>query len=143
MLNGTWEVQPALTPPSINIDNNIIIELLDDNHKLNAFNRGDIISHEHNIEGDDILPNPPIDIGIVIGDIINIPWKVIFELYWKDEHKINPGKVNSNRNIIGKLKPINPPIDPNIIYINPIYIWLVIIIKEIIIDNLDGIIIIK
>ena len=44
-------------------------------------------------------PNPPINIDIIIEDVINIPWKVILELYWRNEHSINPGKANSNRNI--------------------------------------------
>ena len=65
-----------------------------------------IISDEHGIKGNNILPNPPINIGIIIEDIINIPWKVILALYWRDEHGINPGKANSNRNIIDNPKPI-------------------------------------
>ena len=73
-----------------------------------------------------MLPNPPINIGIIIKGIINIPWKVILELYWRDEDNINPGKANSNRNIIDNPKPIDPPIKPNIVYITPISIWLVV-----------------
>ena len=80
--NGTWKVQPALTPPSINIDKNIITRLLKTNQRLKAFNLGNIISDEHGIKGNNILPNPPINIGIIIKNIINIPWKVILELYW-------------------------------------------------------------
>ena len=33
---------------------------------------------------------------------------------------INPGKANSNRNIIDNPKPIDPPINPDIIYTAPI-----------------------
>ena len=118
--DGAWDVQPALTPPSINIDKYIIIKLLKTNQRLKAFNLGNIISDEHNIKGNSILPNPPINIGIIIEGIINIPWKVILGLYWRDEHGINPGKANSNRNIIDNPKPIDPPINPDIIYTAPI-----------------------
>ena len=118
--DGAWDVQPALTPPSINIDKYIIIKLLKTNQRLKAFNLGNIISDEHGIKGNNILPNPPINIGIIIEDIINIPWKVILGLYWRDEHGINPGKANSNRNIIDNPKPIDPPINPDIIYTAPI-----------------------
>ena len=56
---------------------------------------------------------------------MNIPCKVIIELYWREEHIMNPGKTSSNLNINDKLKPINPPIKPDKIYNNPINIWLV------------------
>ena len=96
------------------------MKLLKTNQRLKAFNLGNIISDEHNIKGNNILPNPPINIGIIIKNIINIPWKLILELYWRDEHSINPGKANSNRNIIDNPKPIEPPINPVIIYTAPI-----------------------
>ena len=105
--------------PSL-IDKNIIIKLLKTNHILKAFNLGNIISDEHSIKGNNILPNPPINIGIIIEGIINIPWKLILGLYWRDEQVINPGKPNSNRNIIDNPKPIDPPINPDIIYTAPI-----------------------
>lgn len=105
---------------------NIINKAITTNQRLSAFNRGNIISEEHNIKGNNILPKPPINIGIIIKEIINIPWKVIQELYWRDEHIIYPGKANSNRIIIGNPKPIEPPINPDIIYIAPIYKWLVV-----------------
>ena len=59
-----------------------------------AFNLGNIMSDELSIKGIKILPNPPINKGIIIKKIINIPWKVINELYWTEEHIINPGKLN-------------------------------------------------
>ncbi len=102
------------------MDKNIIIKLLKTNQRLKAFNLGNIISDEHGIKGNNILPNPPINIGIIIEGIINIPWKVILGLYWRGERKINPGKANSNRIIIGNPKPIDPPINPGIIYTAPI-----------------------
>ena len=71
------------------------------------------------------MPNPPINIGIIIEGIINIPWKVILGLCWRGEHNIDPGKANSNRNIIDNPKPIDPPINPDIIYNKPIIMWLV------------------
>ena len=108
---------------------NITIRLLKTNHKLKAFNLANIISDGHNIKGNGVLPNPPINIGIIMKGVINIPWKVILELYWRGGQSINPGKANSNRNIIDNPNPIDPPINPVIIYINPIKIWFVLIIK--------------
>ena len=93
MDDGAWEIQPALTPPSINIDKNIIIRLLKTNQRLKAFNLGNIISDEHNIKGNNILPNPPINISIIIEDVINIPWKVILELYRRIRNNYN--KINN------------------------------------------------
>lgn len=126
MDKGAWDVQPALTPPSIKTASRLIIKLLKTNQRLKAFNLGNIISDEHNIKGNNILPNPPINIGIIIKGIINIPWKVILGLYWRDEDGINPGKANSNRIIIDNPIPIDPPINPDIIYTAPIQIWLVV-----------------
>ena len=40
---------------------------------LNKHNFENIISDEHNIKGNNILPNPPINIDIIIEDVINIP----------------------------------------------------------------------
>ncbi len=45
---------------------------------------------------------------------------IISGLYLGDENVINPGKANSNRNIIDNTKPIDPPINPDIIYTAPI-----------------------
>ncbi len=81
---------------------------------------GHIISDDTGIKANNILPNPPLNIGIIIEGIINIPWKVILGLYWRDEHGIHPGKANSNRNIIDIPKPIDLPINPDRIYTAPI-----------------------
>jgi hypothetical protein len=70
--NGTYNVHPANTPPSINIPNIIIINESYTNQRDNAFNRGNIISEEHNIRGNNRLPNPPINIGMIIKNIIKI-----------------------------------------------------------------------
>jgi len=43
------------------------------NQRLKAFNLGNIISEELSIKGIKILPNPPINKGIIIKKIINIP----------------------------------------------------------------------
>jgi hypothetical protein len=51
------------------INNNPLIT----NHRPHAFTLGNIISHEHSIKGINIFPNPPIKIGIIIKNIINIP----------------------------------------------------------------------
>ena len=79
------------------------------------------------MKGIKILPNPPINKGIIIKKIINIPWKVIIVLYWTEEQIINPGKPNSNLIIIDNPKPKEPPIQPAIIYTPPIKIWFVVI----------------
>ena len=79
-----------------------------------------LVPVEHGIKGNNILPNPPINTGIIIEGVINIPWKVILGLYWRDGHAIKPGNANSNRIIIGNPKPIDPPIKPDIIYTAPI-----------------------
>ena len=44
-----------------------------------------------------------------------MPWKVIHELYWRDELIINPGKANSNLKISDNPNPIDPPIKPDMI----------------------------
>jgi len=67
---------------------NIINRLLKTNHRLRAFNLGNIISDEHSIKGSGILPNPPINIGIIIEGIINIPWNVIHDKAWSLSHSI-------------------------------------------------------
>ena len=97
------------------------------NQRLRAFNRGKIISEEQSIRGIKRLPNPPINKGIIIKNIINIPWKVIQELYWREEQIRNPGKANSNLIIIDNPKPKEPPIKPATIYNAPIKIWFVVI----------------
>jgi len=77
---GTYNVQPQLTPESINNDIMIRIRLNSENHRLNAFNRGNIISLQPISSGINKLPKPPIKIGIIIKNIINKPWNVIIEL---------------------------------------------------------------
>ncbi len=98
----------------------MIIKLLKNNQRLKSFNLGNIISYDTGIKGNDILSNPAINIGIIIEGIINIIWKVILGLYLRYEHGINPGKTNSNRNIIDNQKPIDPPINHDIKYTAPI-----------------------
>jgi hypothetical protein len=73
------------------------------------------MSDEQSIKGIKMLPKPPINIGIIIKNIINNPWKVIQELYCIDEHITNPGNASSNLSIIDSDKPIEPPIKPNTI----------------------------
>jgi len=100
---GTWDVRPAFTPPSIVIPKNIKNNESITNHKLKAFNRGNIMSDEQGNRGKGILPNPPINIGIIIKKVVNNPWKVMRVLYWRGERIKNPGKANSN--LIIKLNP--------------------------------------
>ena len=102
ILGGTWDVRPALTPPSKKTANNIKNKDPNTNHKLNAFNLGNIISEGQGSKGIGKLPNPPIKIGIIIKDVVNNPWNVIIGLYWGGGHGIKPGKVNSILNIRGK-----------------------------------------
>ncbi len=101
-------------------------------------NLGNIISDAHGIKGNNILPNHPINIGNNIEGIINITWKVILGLYRRDEHVINPGKANSNHNIIDNAKQSDTPINRDIINTATIYIWLVVvIIKKLLLMNLS------
>jgi hypothetical protein len=44
-----------------------------------------------------MLPNPPIDIGIIIKDIINNPWNVIILVYCDVDMIIKPHNPNSIR----------------------------------------------
>ena len=55
---GTWEVQPALTPPSINIPKIRMNNESTNNQRLNAFNLGKIVSQEQSIKGTNKLPKP-------------------------------------------------------------------------------------
>jgi hypothetical protein len=69
--NGGYKVQPVPTPPSIqaeNINNN---KLGGNNQKLILFNLGKAISGPPTIKGIKKLPNPPINAGITIKNIIN------------------------------------------------------------------------
>jgi hypothetical protein len=71
--NGTYNVQPALTPPSINIElNNKLIDVKT-NNKDKLLILGNIISDEHINSGNRILPNPPNKIGMIIKNIIESP----------------------------------------------------------------------
>ncbi len=70
-----------------------MIKLLKTNHRLKAFNLGNIISDDTDIKGTNILPTPPINIRIIIEGIINIPWNVILGLYWRDEHAIKRNNI--------------------------------------------------
>ena len=96
-----------------------------DIHKLKAFNLGNIISSEQSIKGISKLANPPINNGIIIKRIIDIPWEVMHELYWTTELRIKPGRANSNLIILDDPIPIDPPIKPINIYNPPITKWLV------------------
>jgi hypothetical protein len=78
---GTWEVQPALTPPSKNIPKIRMNNESTNNQRLNAFNRGNIVSHEQSIKGTNKLPKPPISNGVIIKGVIKMPWKLMQELY--------------------------------------------------------------
>ncbi len=109
-----------MTPPSNNNATNINNKDSITNQTPKAFSLGNIISEVHSIRGINILPKPPINIGIIMKNIINNPWKVILELYWIDEHIRNPGNDNSTLIIIDSAKPIDPPITPNTIYNHPI-----------------------
>lgn len=72
------------------------------------------------------LPNPPINKGMIIREIVNIPWKVIYGLYWRVGLRIWPGRANSNLIILDDPIPVDPPIKPGNRCNAPISIWLVI-----------------
>ena len=85
------------TPPSINIEINITNRLLKTNQRLKAFNLGNIISDEHSIKGNSMLPNPPINIGIIMKSIVvktvslfewttsDLTWsRTLVDLTWSD-----------------------------------------------------------
>ena len=67
--------------------------------------------------------------------IIKTPWNVIQLLYCNEEQIRNPGNPTSNRIIIDKENPIDPPNHPIKIYTAPINIWLVEYKIELFIDN--------
>ena len=62
---GTYSVQPLLMKPNMK-DNDIRNNELNITQKLNAFNRGNIISLEQRSKGNNRLPKPPINIGRTI-----------------------------------------------------------------------------
>ena len=51
---------------------------------------------------------------------------MMLELYCRDAEMRNPGRLSSRRKIIDKPNPIEPPINPEIIYVSPIIMWLVV-----------------
>jgi len=123
--DGTWKVHPVLIPPSINIpanNNDIDSGTI---QELKAFNLGNIISVGLGIEGMDRLPNPPINKGMIIREIVNIPWKVIHGLCWRVGLGIWPGRANSNLIVLDDPIPVGPPIKPGNRCNAPISIWLV------------------
>lgn len=124
---GTWNVRPALTPPSRNIPKKRRNKGFIINQRLKAFNLGKIVSEEQGIKGIERLPKPPINNGMIIKGIINIPWKVIQLLYWRGERGRYPGKPISTLIMIGNPIPKGPPIKPDNICTVPIKIWLVVI----------------
>lgn len=82
--NGGYTVHPVAgpyePPVSINILNNKNINENGMIQKLMLFNLGNAISGAPIIIGKNILPKPPINIGITTINIIIIPCKVIIEL---------------------------------------------------------------
>ena len=82
-------------------------------HKLIALSLGNIISVVKSIIGNNKLPKPPINNGIINKKIINKPWNVIHTLYCKLLVKRNPGNNNSYLIRTDKVNPIEPPIIPD------------------------------
>jgi hypothetical protein len=89
------------------------------------FIRGKAISATPNIKGINQLPNPPIEIGIVIKKIITKAWAVTMTLYKCSSPKKDPTTPNSNRIKSLILSPTNPAHTPKIKYKVPISLWLV------------------
>jgi len=71
------------------------------------------------------LPNPPINKGIIIREIVNIPWKVMHGLCWRLGLGMWPGRANSNLIVLDDPIPVGPPIKPGNICNAPISIWFV------------------
>jgi len=94
-------------------------------HELKAFGLGNIISVGLGIEGMGRLPNPPISKGMIIREIVNIPWKVMHGLCWRVGLGMWPGRANSNLIVLDDPIPVGPPIKPGNICNAPISIWLV------------------
>lgn len=70
---GTQKVQPQLTPLST-VTAIAMMKRDDKNNQIDpAFNRGKIRSDDPNIIGNKILPNPPINIGMIMKKIMNRP----------------------------------------------------------------------
>jgi len=80
-LNGGYNVHPAPTPWSINLDNINKINDATNNQKLTLFKRGKAISGAPIINGINQFPNPPIIAGITIKKIIISACEVIKTLY--------------------------------------------------------------
>jgi len=74
--NGGYTVQPVPAPVSTNDDDNNRINDGGNNQKLILFKRGNAISGAPIINGTNQLPNPPINIGITMKNIIINAWAV-------------------------------------------------------------------
>ena len=82
------------------------------NQMLQAFNRGKMRSDDPSIIGNRILPNPPINIGMIMKKIMNRPWKDIALLYCCDDDTMNPMMMTSQRIDSDSANPTEPPMAP-------------------------------
>ncbi len=122
---GAWGVRPALAPPSKNKGGNTENDESITDRTDEAFERGGVVSEGRGIEGVDGLPDPPVDEGIVIGRIVDVPWGVVAGLCPEGGRVTGPGNPDSILIVVGDPQPDEPPIEPNNICNNPIKIWLV------------------
>jgi len=93
------------------------------NEKL--FRRGNAISAQLSIKGNNQFPKPPIKIGITKKKIIIKPWAVIVTLYLFSLIIFLPPYRNSERIINLINVPTNPDHIPKIKYKVPISLWFV------------------
>ena len=98
-----------------------------DNDNMNnqieqAFNRAKIRSDDPNIMGNNILPNPPINMGMMKKKIMNRPWNdMIFVYCWADA-MMNPMIIISQRNNRNDSAFTDSSMAPARIYKDPIII---------------------
>jgi hypothetical protein len=116
--NGGYTVHPVPAPPSTKLEAVNKIKAGGNNQKLILFNRGKAISGAPIINGTNQFPNPPINTGITMKNIIINAWAVTITLYkwWSPLKYTSPGMDNSIRINTLKAVPTIPANAPKIIY---------------------------
>jgi hypothetical protein len=120
-LKGGYTVQAVPAPPSMQAENTSSNKLGGNNQKLMLLSLGKAMSGPPTIKGIKKLPNPPINDGITIKNIIRIAWAVIILLYnWLSEIYWTPGPLNSILIKTEKAVPNSPENNAKIKYNIPI-----------------------
>jgi len=119
---GGYTVHPVPTPPSTRLDTTSNVNEGGNNQKLMLFNLGNAMSGAPIKSGTIQFPNPPINIGITMKNIIINACAVTKTLYICPSPAKNacPGSDNSIRIITLNAVPTIPANAPNIIYNVPI-----------------------